>query len=773
MKRRYPLVLLIGNPNTGKTTLFNALTGLNYKVANYPGVTVERREGYVQLPGFGLVRLLDLPGLYALATFNPEEEVAVRVVSGELEGKPDLVLVVVDAPHLRRNLFLLTQILELGMPVVVALNMVDEAERKGIAIDLEKLQAELGVPLVPIVARSRKGIEKLKEALSAALNHPKTPRFEVVPEVLRAARKLQELVPGLSLTAAVRLLIDRGGRLEAQFLQERPELGERLETVRREITPSGDVALFEARQRQQFCRKLARATCRSTPPQWSWLSLLEQIAGHPLWGTALFLLVMFAVFQAVFSWATPLMDGIDLLFGRLAASIHERLPPGPFTSLLADGIVSGVGSVLVFLPQILLLSLLILLLEESGYMARAAFLVDRLMRMAGLSGYSFIPLLASFACAVPGIIATRIIPDPRDRLATILAIPFITCSARLPVYTLLIAAFVPPSPLGPLNLQGIVLFGLYLVGIVGAVFTAWLLKKTLLWTPLSTFVLELPPFRLPTWQTVLFRLWERAKAFLYRAGTIIFSVTVVVWALSYFPRPEELSERFEAEARQILKTLPPEVAEEKLAELENRKQAVLLEQSYLGRIGQAIEPLFQPLGWDWKVSAAVVASFPAREVVVAVLGTLYAVGREAEEASLVEKLRSAKWPDGRPVFTLPMVFGLLLFYAFCLQCAATLATIYRETGSLRWPVLAWVYMTALGYLAALSAYQLGTHFDLARLLSKGGQTVLVSVTLIFALSLLVWSWRRKGACRCESSICPKEIAHVSGKRLVRERDGSR
>lgn len=786
---RYALIALIGNPNTGKTTLFNALTGLNYKVANYPGVTVERREGYFQLPGVGLVRLLDLPGIYTLATFTPEEEVAVQVLSGELEERPDLILVVADAPHLRRNLFLLTQLLELGRPVVVALNMVDEAEHKGIKLDLEKLEQKLSVPVVPIVARSRRGLEALKQTLASSLNHPtdarpeaeKVPQIEVVPEVTRAARKLQEKLKhdktAISFVEALRILIDQGGCLEKRLLTRRPELEPLLSQLRREITPDGEVASYEARRRQQFCRRLAEEVIHHTKPQHRWSDLLEQIAGHPFWGTLLFFAVMFAVFQAVFSWATPLMDAIDALFGGLAAAIHERLPPGPLTSLLADGIVSGVGSVLVFLPQIALLSLLILLLEESGYMARAAFLADRLMRMAGLSGYSFIPMLASFACAVPGIMAARIVPEPRDRLATILAIPFITCSARLPVYTLLIAAFVPPVSLGIVNLQGLVLFGLYLIGILGAIFTAWLLKKTLLRAPLSAFVLELPPFRLPTLRTVFLRLWERVSAFLYRAGTVIFTVAVVIWALSYFPRPQALIERFETQKREILKTFPPKVAERRVRELENRKEAALLEQSYLGQVGKTIEPLFRPLGWDWKVSAAVLASFPAREVVIAVLGTLYAVGSEAEEQSLVGRLRSARWPDGRSVFTLPMVFGLLLFYALCLQCVATLATIYRETGSLKWPIFAWCSMTTLGYLSALTVYQVGSRFGLDGFASRqvqtspalprslnpetlfaGGQLqTFLALAIVFGMVILMlfrW-WRRRSVCACEASVCPK------------------
>ena len=415
------------------------------------------------------------------------------------------------------------------------------------------------------------------------------------------------------------------------------------------------------------------------------------------------------VFQAVFAWATPLMDLIDAAAASLGAWVLATLPEGALASLIADGVIAGVGSVVIFLPQILILFLFIIVLEDSGYLARAAYLMDRVMRSVGLSGQSVIPMISSFACAVPGIMATRVIPNRRDRIATILAAPFLTCSARLPVYALLIAAFVPERTIGFLNLQGLVLLGLYLLGILGGLATALLLRQTALRGPKPPFALMLPEFRRPNLRTVGMQLMSRAKVFLYRAGTVIFSVAVIVWALAYFPTSEAIEEELAERQAAVSVSLSGPALETRIAELENEAAAAQLEQSFLGRIGKVVEPVFRPLGWDWKVSAAVIAGFPAREVVVAVLGTIYAVGDEADEASLTARLRAASRPDGTPVFTVPMVLGLLIFYAFCLQCAATIAVIRRETNSVRWPLFAWGYMTAVGYFGALIAYQLGTN----------------------------------------------------------------
>ncbi|MFV2092502.1 MAG: ferrous iron transporter B [Hyphomicrobiales bacterium] len=447
---------------------------------------------------------------------------------------------------------------------------------------------------------------------------------------------------------------------------------------------------------------------RQAPVLSTWRTRLVAWLNRPVPGTVGLFAVMATVFQAVFAWATPLMNAIDVATAALSTLVMEVMPEGALASLIGDGVIAGVGSVIVFLPQILILFLFIIMLEDSGYLARAAYLMDRAMRSVGLSGQSIIPMISSFACAVPGIMATRVIPNRRDRIATILAAPFMTCSARLPIYALLIAAFVPPADMGFVNLQGLVLFGLYVLGIVGGLLTTLLLRKTALHGPKPAFALMLPEFRVPNARTVLLQLQGRVMAFLRRAGTIIFSVAICVWALAYYPQSETVAANLNADRAVAAATLSGANLEKSLARLGHEAAAAQLEQSWLGRAGKTIEPLFEPLGWDWKVSAAVIAGFPAREAVIAIMGTVYAIGDSADEATLTERLHAATREDGSLVFTLPMVIGLLIFYAFCLQCAATLAVIRRETNSYRWPVFAWAYMTTLGYLGALLVYQLGS-----------------------------------------------------------------
>ena len=488
-----------------------------------------------------------------------------------------------------------------------------------------------------------------------------------------------------------------------------PQTGADIAAARAELFGNDPPLAAEARRRYAWVRDtLARVESPGSGVVTQSARLIEWI-NRPWPGTAMLIVLMFLVFQAVFAWATPLVDLIDAGFSGLGSLVAAVLPDGTWIeSLVVKGIIAGVGSVIVFLPQILILFLFINLLEDTGYLARAAFLVDRAMRSVGLSGQSVIPLLSSFACAVPAIMATRVIPNRRDRIATILAAPFMTCSARLPVYALLIGAFVPAQRVGIVNLQGLVLFGLYAIGIVGGVATALLLRSSVLRGENPTFILALPEFRLPNVRTVAMKLLDRVRVFLKRAGTIIFAVAVVVWALTYFPRSPEVEQARAAAEAEARATLIGPVLERRLADIGNQAAADHTAQSWLGRAGHWVEPAFRPLGWDWRVSAAVIAGFPAREVVVAVLGTIYAVGEEADEETLAGRLTAAQHPDGTPVFTLPMVLGLLLFYAWCLQCAATLAVIRRETNSWRWPLFAWSYMTALGYGGALLVYQLGT-----------------------------------------------------------------
>lgn len=706
-------IAVVGNPNSGKSTLFNRVTGLNQRTANYPGVTVEKRTGKLTV-GSTVFDLIDLPGIYSLSPESTDERIVVDVLLGRVAGtpRPDAILAVVDSTRLYQGLFLLQQLAELGRPMVVALTMADAAAEQQIAIDCGTLGARLGgIPVCQVVATTGKGFSGLRSCIAEAIERSDTEAPLFWPALRRAAVALEREVRGsdISLVDIERALIDDDPvSVEAIRRALGPE-GERRIAAQRSALCGDDPPLaVESRERYRWITDELPRLQSKAPAPLRWKRRIVDWINRPYPATVLFLGLMATVFQAVFAWATPMMDLIDAAAGVLGEWVFSTLPAGAVASFLADGVIAGVGSVVIFLPQILILFLFIILMEDTGYLARTAFLMDRAMRAVGLSGQSVVPLISGFACAVPSIMATRVIPNRRDRIATIMATPFMTCSARLPIYALLIAAFVPNLTIGFANLQGLVLFGLYLLGILGGIATALLLRKSALRGPKPSFVLALPEFRMPNLRTVLMKLADRAWIFLRRAGTVIFAVAVVVWALAYFPRAEDIeSQRLQAQV-EAQAVLEGEALAAEIASIDNEAAAAQLAQSWLGRMGQGVEPLFRPLGWDWRVSAAVIAGFPAREVVVAVLGTIYAVGSEADESSLAERLTTATWPDGRTVFTLPMVLGLLIFYAWCLQCAATLAVIKRETNTWRWPLFAWGYMTALGYVGALLIFQIGS-----------------------------------------------------------------
>jgi ferrous iron transport protein B len=687
-KRSDASIVVVGNPNSGKSTLFNRLTGLKQRIGNYPGVTVERHIGFLKTAD-STTELVDLPGTHSLSAHSLEEHIAVDVIFGRMEGTkpPDGILAVLDATNLYQGLFLVQQLTELELPTVVALTMTDAAEKSGIQVDTAELSALLGVPVYPVVATTGAGLDLLRSAIAGIRDLTPPRRIRVWPELIEAAARLaQDSSEPLRFAELERLLIDGPTESNKGIVSKLSDTARaQLPGVREELFESEPPIARDARIRY-WVRTVLDKVQKKAPVFVSWRTRVTGFFNKPVPGTLGLFVVMAIVFQAVFAWATPLMDAIDAGASVLGAAVFERLGDTAFSSLIADGVIAGVGSVVIFLPQILILFLFIILLEDSGYLARAAYLMDRAMRSVGLSGQSIIPMISSFACAVPGIMATRVIPNRRDRIATIMAAPFMTCSARLPVYALLIAAFVPATKVGFMNLQGLVLLGLYLFGIVMGVLTALLMRKTTLRGPKPPFALMLPEFRRPNLQTVMIQLLGRAKVFLKRAGTVIFAVAVVVWALAYFPRSDGVNPDLDS----------------------NTAAAVQMEQSWLGRAGKVVEPVFEPLGWDWRVSSAVIAGFPAREVVIAVLGTVYAVGDEADEGTLSGRLKAATRPDGSPVFTLPMVVGLLIFYACCLQCAATLAIIRRETNTWRWPVFAWAYMTVIGYVGALLAFQIGS-----------------------------------------------------------------
>jgi ferrous iron transport protein B len=744
-------VALLGNPNTGKSTLFNALADVRQHVGNYPGVTVEKKIGHVLLDGQRFA-LVDLPGTYSLAPRSPDEMVTVDVLLGRQTDvtAPDVILCVVDASKLERNLYLVSQAIELGVPTLVVLNKMDVAAEHGIELDIALLQKRLGVPVIPLQADRRIGLESLKQELPRVIKQASTASELPFPdafrqEVLRLQSELQGASSPAGSAEAIprylveRLLLDQGGYVEQAGLPgvTNKLLGQVNEARARLADAGFPVPAVEAKTRYQWVSKmLDGAVVSRSEDRITLTDRLDQWLMHRVWGTALFIAVMVVVFQSIFSWALPLMDLIEQVIGWLSESISAVMAEGALRSLLADGVLAGVGSVLVFLPQILILFFFIALLEECGYMARAAYLMDRLMYRVGLSGKSFIPLLSSFACAVPGIMSTRVIEDRRDRLVTILVAPLMTCSARLPVYTLLIAAFIPDRRWlgGWLGLQGITMLALYLLGMVTAVLAAWLFKRTLLRGQTPAFIMELPHYRLPSLPTVVRRMLENGWSFLSGAGTLILVVAILVWAAAYFPHPPELGNRVRAGYAERLVALEQreqelqdqdnlsmdqrEAAMERLleerselrAEISSAVAAAYMEQSFLARAGYFIEPVVRPLGWDWRIGCAVIASFPAREVVVGTLGVIYHLGEGEDETSesLRETLRSATWPGTkRKVFNVPVALSLMVFFALCAQCAATLAIIRRETNSWAWPLFTFVYMTSLAYIGALITYQTG------------------------------------------------------------------
>jgi ferrous iron transport protein B len=609
---------LIGSPNSGKTTLFNALTGLRAKVGNYPGVTVERREGDLEIDGRRL-RVIDLPGTYSLTPISPDEAVVGRVIAGELGPAPDALLLVADACTLERSLLMIAQVLRRGVPTCLVLTMTDELHARGGVLDLACLERALGVPVRGVVGHRGLGLAALRPLLA----HPE-------------AWSRPHLLP--------------------------PE-------------PAEERAGWAA-------SVLASALTRWPGPSRA-SDAIDRVILHPLAGTLLFACVMVLFFQLIFAWAVPAMNAIDGAVGWAARSVHEALPPGLLADFLADALIAGVGSVIVFLPQIVLLFTLLCLLEDVGYMARAAFLIDRLMGRIGLEGRSFVSLLSSYACAVPGIMATRTIPSPRNRLLTILVAPLMTCSARLPVYALLIGAFVPAVAVaGPLQLQGLVLLGLYLLGAFSALAVAALLGRTLMRGEALPFYMELPPYRWPTAKLVATQVWGSARAFLRRAGTVILTVSIVLWCLLTFPRTPAPPGATPAEARRHA-----------------------LEHSLAGRTGRALEPLIAPLGFDWKIGVGLLASLAAREVIVATLAQIYAASDE--ETSLREALRHDVDPrTGGPVYTPATVASLLVFFVFALQCMSTIAVMKRETNSWRWPAFAFGYLLALAYAASFATHRL-------------------------------------------------------------------
>ena len=703
------LVALVGNPNTGKSTLFNALTGLRQRVGNYPGVTVSRKSGTCDLGDGQKVELVDLPGLYSLAAASPDEQVVIDALSGNIAGdrRPDAVVMVVDATNLLRNLFLASQVAELGLPLVLVLNQADVAKEQGLRIDTELLSRRLGgVPVILTSAWKGEGIPEVRRGLAEALAR-RTPMKRVIwpvdiagalADVTQAASA--ETGKAISAADAQRLLFDTNASTADRLGWTLERREKPLRGARERVRNSGyNPMAAEPLVHYAHLRLALEGVVSEGLGKAGRTAAVDRLLLHRVLGPILFVGIMLGFFASVFWLAKFPMDWIQLGVDWTKGVVAPPLEPYPMLqSLVADGILGGVGAFLVFLPQILILFLFIGILEDSGYMARAAFIMDRLFSWCGLNGKSFVPMLSGFACAIPILLSTRTIEDPKARLATAFVVPFMSCSARFPIYALMCAAFIGPL-YGP-GWESLVMVGMHCVGLVFAVPTAFVLTRLVLKVKPQPFVLELPRYQMPKPRDVVWRMWQNAAEFVSKAGTVIFAITIIVWALSYFPRDASVAERIRAEH-------PTESAEKVKA----RVQAAYVEQSYMGRFGKTIQPIFDPLGFDWKITVGVLASFPAREVIVSTLGVTYSVGEgaEADSQDLRKAMQDAKWSEGprtgSPIFSLAAVLALMVFFALCSQCGPTIATLAQETGGWKWAAGSFVYMTTLAWIVSMAVYQ--------------------------------------------------------------------
>jgi ferrous iron transport protein B len=685
-----PVYAFVGNPNSGKTTLFNALTGMRQKVGNYPGVTVERKVGEFYSQHGHLIRVIDLPGAYSLVARSPDEAILRDVLLGRRPEmhRPDRVVCVVDASNLERNLYLVFQVLELGLPTILVLNMIDQAERQGSAVDPKALEKELGIPVVACQANSGHGLVPLKVVMSRiALSPPEKPWLpgqNLKPAVEEIVEALEGRAgPGRSTAQAEAVLIlseEEHVRVSGSI-----HVGDKALEVARRYEAEWEARAFDWRGEivasryeiiTAICSRVMRREKNLGP---SVSDRIDSVVVHPILGWVTLAAVMTVLFVAIFTLAEYPMDLIDSMMAGLGSMVTSWMPPGDLRSLIVDGAIAGVGGVVIFLPQIMILFFFVGLLEASGYMARAAFIMDRLMSRVGLNGKSFIPLLSSFACAIPGIMATRTIEDPKDRLVTILVAPLMSCSARLPVYLLMIAALIPSERVPILAKVGL-MFLMYFLGTGAAFGFAWLFKRVLMRGESSLMIIELPPYRRPSLRNVVMQMLERASLFLRKAGTIILGISIVLWFLSTYPKSPESMSSSDAVAH-----------------------------SFAGHIGQALEPVIEPLGFDWRIGIGLIASFAAREVFVSSIAVVFSVDQGDEEGltPLRQALLAAEWPNGEPLFTPLVCFTLMVFYVFAMQCVSTIVIVKRETNSWRWPLFQLFYLTGTAYIVSLIVFQGG------------------------------------------------------------------
>ncbi len=702
MKKTSLHIALVGNPNSGKSSLFNCLTGLNQKVGNFPGVTVDKKTGTVSLAPNIEANIIDLPGSYSLYPRREDEWVSYRVMMGQDEAlKADVVVVVADASNLKRNLLYCSQLIDLKIPVVIALSMMDLARSKGIKIDVASLERELGVPVVVINPRKNKGIAELKKTiLLTSQQQYKAPLLDFIDNKAAAPEAINELkqhFPDLSDYAAIHYLINHENFSFNSAMQESVEQIE----VKNNFNPTKTQA-EEILSRFNRIKQIMQLSVDEPGPLQKKLftEKLDNVLLHRKWGYLIMLGVLFLLFQSIFWLAQYPMEWIDLGFLKLNQGLSSFLPENRWTDLLLNGIVAGLNGILVFVPQIMILFGLITLLEDSGYMARISFLSDKLMRSVGLNGKSVMPMISGFACAVPAIMSARNIENKKERLLTILITPLMSCSARLPVYTILIGLVIPnKNLLGFLNLQGLVMMGLYLLGLVMALVVSYVAKWFINIKEKSFFILELPTYRSPRWSNMITTMINKAKIFVFDAGKIIMIISLILWGLSSFG-PGNTMQKIITQYEQRMAAPGADTVL-----LSRQMQTEKLEHSYAGIMGKAIEPVIAPLGFDWKIGIALITSFAAREVFVGTMATLYSVGDGDEDLMLKEKMKEAKRPDGSPVFNLASGLSLMVFYVFAMQCMSTLAVVKRETKTWKWPIIQLLYMTGLAYLMSWIFYQ--------------------------------------------------------------------